>query len=75
MAETKYGKYFKSGARPGSTTGARPAVADLDDDVIKGSYSYYVHRVPRSPYERLMTEKISRNINTSTKGAENVTYG
>lgn len=49
MAKTKYGKYFISGPRPGSTTGARPVVADLDDDVIKGSYSYYVHWVPRSP--------------------------
>ena len=42
MAETKYGKYFLRGPRPGET---RPVFQDvvvyLDDDVIKGSF-YFV---------------------------------
>ncbi|MCK4368496.1 MAG: hypothetical protein KAV68_02335 [Dehalococcoidales bacterium] len=53
MAETKYGKYFISGPRPGGETGAMKVIADLDGDVIQGSNSYFVHWVPRHPEEFL----------------------
>jgi hypothetical protein len=41
MIETKYGKYFLRGAKPGETRKAFiDAVAYLDDDVIKGSFYF-----------------------------------
>lgn len=41
MAETKYGKFFIRGARPGETRPAfQNAIAYLDDDVIPGSFYF-----------------------------------